>query len=351
MEISARNTACLIAVIIMGGTLGQGSGATGRDSWIAMLISGLFALPFILLYSAISARYPDKGLFDMLAEALGRVGNFFVFAMSLAAILLCSFELKTLTDYTAAVALSRTPPLVIALCILSVSLYLASSGVANLGKWSVVVLVIAVLNLLLTTAMSVELMRLTHLQPLANHDARLFGSDILRYAVSAFGNTVFVLTIIGEMRENPYKAFLSGASVGLAMIVAVTLRNIMVLGSELFVSSRYPSYAMTRIIKLKNFVEHIETPSAFVEHLIGITKIALFLRTASSGMARLLGSDERRRLLTVGLASLLPAIGLAAVGRAVLLPIYCSYALSFCLLIPVVSWVFSGERKSRRSPD
>ena len=340
--ISARNAGRLVAVTALAGTIGYGG---GQDSWIALIVSAAAVLPLILVYSRIAALFPERGLFDIFRELFGKVGDFIVFSVSIAALLVCSLTVRDLTDYTAAIALDRTPPLLIMASILLVAAYLASSEIMNLGKWASVVIIMAAVSIVLTGAMSAGNINLSYLRPFASANAGAFIQDALVYAASAFGDSIFVLALIGDMKgeESPYRVYLTGTAAGFTLAFIVTLLNVLILGPGL--SVQFPSYAAARLIRVKGFIEHIETLVSFTAYLIGITKAALCLRTAVSGMAALFDAwDERKILFPASLAALFIGIGLMGVERAELLLSYCRYSICLYVLTALLLWL-SGEFK------
>ena len=136
---------------------------------------------------------------------------------------------------------------------------------------------------------------------------------------------------------------------GFFVLVAI-LRNILVLGGNMFNASVFPSYSTVRVGQVGTFLEHIESVISFNQILLGMTKIALCLKCSCMGTAKLLGIKEDKRLVVpISLLSLaLCATAFESMQELLrFVQAYRVYAPIFAVLLPLVLWIVA-ERKGRK---
>jgi len=350
--ISARNLGSLITIMILCATLFGGSTSIGQDSWLLVPIAFIGTLPLIFIYSRTLSLYPGFGLFDILPRLFGKVigivviGLFSIYALFTGALALFNFS-----EHTVMIALENTPRLVIMAIILLVSLYLAFSGINNLGRWSFIICIVVMLNIIFTLALSFGTMDFSNIQPMFSHSLKDIASDSLSSGVIAFGETVLAMGIFSSFRkgDKPKNAFLFSVIIGSSLLLLVILRNILVLGSSMFQSADFPSYTATRIIHLGTFLEHVESLISFNLMLMGVTKITLCIHVASIGISKAVPKANNRILLSVSgvLIFIIAALSFHDIEEiAIFIPSYRLIALIFIVLMPAVIWIFAEIKKN-----
>jgi len=72
--ISERQGIILIILFILGNSLLIGAGGQAKqDAWIAIIISILWSIILLLMFSRILSLYPGKDLFDILQIVMGKI--------------------------------------------------------------------------------------------------------------------------------------------------------------------------------------------------------------------------------------------------------------------------------------
>ncbi|HWS43465.1 MAG TPA: endospore germination permease [Pseudoflavonifractor sp.] len=351
-QISARNLRSLLVMMVLCGSLISGTLTTAQDNWLSVLLIGVLFLPLLLIYSRIAALFPGKNLYDIIQILFGPVAGFLmIFFMTAYALLVNALQLRNFTEFTVVIALQDTPPVPIMLILFLPVFYLARAGVAVLGRWSIVVCSLILVNFALTLLLSLNIIDLSHVLPVMDHSLGEIASNAFTLGSIAVGETVIVMTILGNLKkgESPYKVYLGGVLTGVALFTLVLLRNILILGPDMEQAASFSTYMAVRVIGVGHFFERIESSISFTYILLGITKMALFLSAASMGIARLMRVSDHRRLLvpasllvlaagTVVFGNIFEMFDLAWASRYFVLP--------FQVLIPVIIWIAAERRKS-----
>ena len=353
-HISARNTGSLVAIIVLCSDLIYGASNTYQDAWLAAVLALLFALPLVVLYARLAQLFPGKGLFDMLDNMPGKwPGAVLTALFTWYALHLSALVLRNFSEFTVDIELQNTPRLVIMAAILAVSACLSVCTFKTMGRWALIVLVLVAFNLLFTLLITAGAMQLSNLLPVFRHSVRDIALDAASIASVAFEETVLVLLVFSAFppSRSPYRAYLGGILLGGGLVLVAILRNIMVLGGNMFNASIFPSYSTVRIGQVGSFLEHIESVISFNQIFLGMTKIALCLKCACTGIARLLKlSDEKRLIAPVCLLSLaLCATSFESMQELLqFVQAYRVYAPIFAVVLPLILWI-SAEAHAQKS--
>ena len=354
--ISARNLALLIALMVFNSMLVSGFSETGHNMWMGVVIGLLLYLPLMLLTCRIAVLHKGKGLFELIPELLGRLARpvmllFTVYMLFLTALVVCNF-----VGFITEISLRKTPFLMVTLGLHAAGVYLAASGLQGMGKWAFGVCFPVLGAVLLTMLLSSNLMDWHNLLPLGSASPLLLLQEGAYGGMIAFGETSLLLAFTSRLKpdDSPYKAFAIGIGLSFAALLFSFLRNILVLGGSFIKVVTFPPYIIARIIKIGQFLEHIESVISFIYTLFGITKVAICLRIAAMGAARLMDMDENDRRLLIPTAALVLVLcaGISAdVGEILsIVSVYFYLAFPFTVLLPLAIWLFSERRHSRRSP-
>ena len=352
--ISMRNMSAMVTLIILSGLLMNGFGAVAHDMWIAVIVAAVMAIPFMLLYSRIAAIFPGHGLYDIAAIVLGKwFCSIITLLITWYSLHVATIVARNFSEFIATISLHTTPRIFIVLCILATAGYLASCGFNNMGKWSIVVFTICLVSYLFTFFCSFSVMDMSNLLPIMEHSPKEIFSSAFSLFASSFGEIMVVLVAFSRLRKgsSPYKIYFIGILLGFILLLLAAVRNAAVLGHAMMSLSSFPSYITARIIQPGSFLENIESILSFSMVLIGITKIAVCLRAASIGCAKLLKFESKDRRLIIPLCLLSAALCILGPSNiqdlADFAIVYRYYSLFFILFIPLIIW-FAAEIKSAK---
>ena len=351
--ISARNMGAMIALMTLTALLMTGFGAVVQDMWIAVIIAAAMSVPLALLHSRTARLFPGKGIYDIAELVLGKwLCRVLTMLIALYSLHIASIVAFNFAEFIATISLPLTPGIIVTMCIIATAGYLASGGFYNLGKWSIAVLVICIINFLFTIFCSFGSLDFTNLLPIMEHHPTEIFSAAFSLFSSSFGEIIVLMAAFSSLRKksSPYKACFSGLAIGFIVLFLAAVRNAAVLGHGMMSLAAFPSYITARIIQPGSFIEQIESVLSFSLVLIGITKIAVCLRAASIGFAKLTGVENKERLMIIPCCLISTAMCVTGISNLQELvrymDIYRYYSLAFILLIPLIIWIMA-ERKAR----
>lgn len=331
------------------------SGEAGQDAWVSVVLAGVMMIPLMLMYARIMRLFPETDFFDILETLFGKVlGKFFILLITFYAIHLCALVMRDFTEFLQIVSMPETPQLPMMAVLISLTAYLAMSGIKTLGKWSMVMLPIVLLTVLLTIVLALVDLDITHLQP-------MFEAKLMKVVKGAyytltfpFAETVLFLCLAGAVKKqtSPYKIYTLSIFIGCFILLVVVLRNISILGAAMVGASYFPSYTTARILHIGNFLTRIEGTITMNFLLAGIVKITVCLIAAAKGMAKMFGiADYKRILMPVAMLvlSLCAILFKSTMEMFGFLSYYAIYAIPFQMLIPAVAWVTAEIRAKKQA--
>jgi spore germination protein KB len=349
--ITIRQAVCILIMFIFGSSVIMGvSSEAAQDSWISLLLAAVFATPVILVYARISRLYPEKDLFEIIESALGKIaGKIVVVLMVWYAIHLGALVLRNFSEFIQIETMPETPQLPIMIAMILVVVYMAKSGIETMGRWSIFMLSVVVFVVVITVLFSLNKIDFMNILPVMEHDIGTIAKGSFQLFTFPYAETVLFLGAANAIKksDSPYKVYLHAILIGTVILLAVILRNTLLLGSAMIDAEYFSSYVAVRIIEVGEFFQRIEGSIAMNFILAGIIKIAVCMMAASKGTARLFGIEDYRRLVfPVGL--LIVAL-CAVVYRNVMemfdfLKVYQYYALPFQIAIPLTVWIAAEIR-------
>ncbi|MDF2891010.1 MAG: hypothetical protein K0R80_1377, partial [Clostridia bacterium] len=132
-------------------------------------------------------------------------------------------------------------------------------------------------------------------------------------------------------------------------------RNIMVLGPLTIKAVYFPAYSVISRVNIGNFLQRMEIAVTIVFILSGFIKITVCILAATKGVARVLGFDDYRILVT--------PMGLLMVNLARIIykdimemfdwafKVWPFYAFPFQVIFPILIWIFIElKQKAKNKP-
>jgi spore germination protein KB len=338
----------LVILFIFGSTLVMGTGGEAeRDTWISIITAVVLSIPLLFIYSRILSLFPGKDLFQILELNFGKfIGKlislvFVWFAFHLGALVLRNFG-----EFISTVGLPETPrivPMIIfgLLCILG-----AKAGIETMAKCGEYFIVFVMVLLILFSLLVIPNMDMDNILPVMGEGIGKAMSGILSSLTYPFGETVVFMMLFSALqhKKSSYKVYISALLFGGTIIAFLSFRNILVLGPSTIKAVYFPAYSAISRVNIGNFLQRMEIAVTIVFILSGFTKISLCLMAASKGVARILGFDDYRILVT--------PVGLLMVNLAHIIykdimemfdwafEVWPYYALPFQVILPILIWIF-----------
>ncbi|MDF1493878.1 GerAB/ArcD/ProY family transporter [Caproiciproducens sp. CPB-2] len=351
--LSVRQAICILIVFICGSSVVLGGNSeSGQDSWIALLLSQVIAIPTVLVYAKIIKLFPEKNIFEAVEILFGKIaGKIVTVLISWYALHLGAMVLRNFSEFVEITSMPETPQLALMMAMIVVVVYMAKSGVQILGKWSLISLAIIVSFMFITILLLYNRLDASNFLPVMEYSTK----EILSSSYSLFSfplaETVLFLALADSVKkeDNPFKIYVWGEVLGALIMLTVALRNISVLGATLLKAELFPSYVATRIISLSDFLARVEGFISTNFILGGITKITVCLLAASKGLSSLFNIQSCKKLIfPVGLSMLALCVILYRNTMEMInfLEFYKIYSIPFQIVIPLMIWI-GGEIRAR----
>ncbi|MDF2593289.1 MAG: hypothetical protein K0S75_2755 [Clostridia bacterium] len=347
-KISITQGIKMTILFLFGSTLVMGTGGeAGRDMWISIVAAIVLAVPLLLIYSRILSLFPGEDLFQILELNFGKFFGklisiiFIWFAFHLGALVLRNFG-----EFIITVGLPETPAIVPVIMFGLLCIWGAKAGIETMAKCSDYFIIFVMVLLILFSILVIPSMDTDNLFPIMGEGIGKAMSGVLSSLTYPFGETVVFMMIFSALphKKSAYKVYIPALLLGGFVVTSIALRNILVLGPATIKAVYFPSYSAISRVNIGNFLQRLEIAVTIVFILSGFIKITVCLLAATKGVARVLGFDDYRILVT--------PIGLLMVNLANIIyknivemfdwafEVWPYYAFPFQVILPVLIWIF-----------
>ncbi|WP_162551195.1 GerAB/ArcD/ProY family transporter [Paenibacillus tepidiphilus] len=358
--IPAGQSATIAILFIIGTSLFMGvAGQSGNSSWISIIIAVVLAVPLMLVYARLHTLFPGKGLYDMLLSIFGGVfGRLACCLYIWYSLHLGCMVLRNFGEFSKTVALTSTPMLAPMLIIGLLCVWVVNAGIEVLGRSAKFLLLFCIAVTFLVQILSVPKYDYHHMLPLLERGWGAVWTDVIGTFTFPFAEIVIMTGAFGAFpnKGSARRVLLSSLLIAGVIIIAVSLRNLLVLGPDIVSSLYFPSYVAVGRINIGDFLTRIEGSSAIVFVTALFVKVSLCLYVASCGVAKVFKLESYR--------SVVLQLGLIMVYMAEFIyrditemqyfgyHIYKIYALPFQVILPAVLWISAeivAARKRKRT--
>ena len=300
--ISERQAIILIIMFILGNTLLVGTGGQAKqDAWIAVIISILWCILLVLMFSRILYLYPGKDLFDILQIVMGKfIGKIVSVLMIWFAFHSGTLVFKILSDFTSVIVLNQTPvglPMIFFALLLIWSL---KEGIEVLGRWAEFFIWIVIIIILITTALTIPQMDICRIKPILNNGL----SPILKGAFSSFSfpfAQIIIFTMVFSnisKVKNYRRTFMVGLLVAGGFILLLTFRNILILSNNTVSRVYFPSTMAISLIALGQMFERLEMLVSIEFLACVFIKISICIFAVCNGITKVFGLSDYKFIAT-----------------------------------------------------
>ncbi|MGI6497867.1 MAG: GerAB/ArcD/ProY family transporter [Oscillospiraceae bacterium] len=333
------------------------AGITSNEAWIPVLIGAVLCIPLIYLFRTLMIMFPDKNFLQVLDEVYGPViGKLLGIAYAWFFITLAAANLVDIGDFSKTTFTTETPNLVPMLICVLVASWAVRSGfkvVSRYGKlFTFVEFTIAATSIVLLA----NQMDFSNLLPMFTQPVMNYVQSVHVVATIPYGELVVLLMVTPCVaRLTPKEAtkyWFGGFVMGLVVLLAVLLRDILVLGNAMHLFT-LPSMVSFRLINLNDALSRMEIIFSIALVMLLFFKITVLCYVSTITVAQVFGTTQYRRLAVI--------VGvLILVYGPTLYPSFVEHGLSaqtmvpfiwtpFQILIPLLTLVLAKVKK-RPSP-
>lgn len=342
--ITAKQAVYLLILFMIGSNLFMGLAPSAKnDAWLAVLLGTVMAVPVIFIYARLLSLFKGKDLFDILTLVFGNViGKIAALAYIWYPLHLGALVIRDFGEFSSTVAVPETPMLMPMLFMGFLCIWAVMAGVEVLGRCSKILFPIIAAIIGITTLLVIPYLNFGYLKPvLYNGFSPVFNSAFTVFSFP-LAETVLFTVVFSALKtdKSTYRVYFSGLFIFVAIGVFLTLRNIVVLGGDLFGEVYYPLYVEVSRISIGEFIQRIEASVATTFVITAFVKVSVCLYVTCLGVSKLFGLKSYRSIvvqtgiLMIFFAYIVHANIMDLTSFA--FEIYAYYAFPFQVIIPVI---------------
>lgn len=301
--ISNKQGISMVVTLIVGSTLVVGGASEAKqDAWISILLGMAMALPMILVYARLIKLYPNKNLFEITEEVLGKiVGKIVILLFTWYFFHLGSLVLRNVTEFVQVVSFPETPQFFVAFFIGLLIIYTIKSGIEVLGRLTDFVLPLLIFIFFITILLGTPQMQIERIKPMLYNGWKpiLKGAfDLFSFPFTETAIFVVLFSSLDQKRSSPNKIFFYGLLIGGGILIFAVIRNILILGVPSISYLYFPSYSAVSIISIGDFLQRIEVIVSLTLFITCFIKSSICLLAASIGVTKLFNLDDYEKIVT-----------------------------------------------------
>lgn len=200
------------------------------DSWIAVIISGLFIMVMVLLMVKLCQRYPNETFYQFNQKIVGKwIGSLLSLIVVGYYISLSAFEVRAMAETTRLFLLQGTPTWAIMMPFLWIGLYLVLGGVNSIARMLEIIFPITVLFFLLVMFLGNSIFEVDNIRPVLGMGVMPVVKGLTTTSLSYAGFEI-ILIIFMFMKEQNKATKVALLGIGIPLIF-YTITVVMVVGS------------------------------------------------------------------------------------------------------------------------
>lgn len=239
--------------------------AAGRDSWTGPLGAAVLTILWSVLLVFIIRRMQGKHLCEWLQQTVGRPVTYLLIAgMTVLLFVPAAVTLIDVIFWTNITYLVNTPKYVLVIPILTMCLYNAYFGIYSVRKTASLLLPFVVLFGILVATANMPHKDYTMLVPLLENG----WTPVVRatfYGLSGFLEIFWIVLLQHRLGRSP--ALMKGMTVITVILLGLTvgplIGAIVEFGPSAAANMRYPAFEEWRLVKIGDYIEHVDFLSIF----------------------------------------------------------------------------------------
>lgn len=322
--------------------------AAKQDAWLAIIITFIFALAIIALYVYISLWNPGKTLIEILKEHFGKyIGGFIGLLYVWYFIHLAAIVIRNYGDFVTIVIFPETPTTFVIISLSIITVYVVRQGLEVMGRGAEIFVPIVIVEIIIATVLLFTTMELTNWKPFLEHGIQPILKTVQTLIGFPIGEIVIFLMIFPAVTkgEKLLKSTLIAVSVVGAIFLTITLRDLFVLGADMFYRSVFPAATALRLVPEINL-----DPFYLVTVIVGGSiKVAICIYAAVLALAQIFNIDNYRPFV-YPMVALMIALSIWLYDSLFELiqwsiDNYFYYAFPFQFIIPIILLIISFFKK------
>lgn len=297
---------CGTSIIIVSAGL---AGIAKQDAWISVLLTPVFGMFFIWMYSYLGSLYPDKSYVEVICSVFGKwIGGFIAGVF----IFLCLLDVPQITWYVGNFIvlehLRRTPIYVIN-AVMTIALVIALLyGIEAISRSFEILVYIVSFLLLLSFILVSPNIQINNVLPVLEKGI----IPVLKGSFLLSSYTTWPVIVLNMIYPSHFdnirisrKALFLGYIWASIIIFLSTVMSILVLGSSVSARSQFPIYILVREINIGIIFTRMEAIISGVWIITLFSKTVIYFYGGVIGFSQLIGlKDYKKIILPLGLICL-----------------------------------------------
>ena len=290
----------LLALHYFGSSLVTGGGGVSKqDGWLCIIFGAGLAVALVWVYSAVLELYPGRNFYDNIIRACGKIpGKILVSLLCLYMLLFSGQVLRNESEFIHIINMKMTPLPVILAALIGASIYVLSHRIFSLARIAKFITPFVFVFISLTVVLSIKDWNPSNLKPfLGSGFSSIAGGSLLVLSLP-FGESVICAPLFGQLdpKIKSYPVFVKGILLGASIMIAASLRNILVLGYS-DGAYMFPSYSAVSVIAAGEFFTRFEVLININLLLAGLFKIAVIIYALASAFSKVFGMKDYEPLV------------------------------------------------------
>lgn len=316
---------------------------SGTQSWIPILAAICVSVIMAIIYTGPTNKYKGKNLIDINKIVFGRtmgsvMGWMYLFYFST----IGAFNSCKMGFFFKGSIMPGTPMPVFIIIFLAVCAYGAEKGIVNLIRLGYLLFWTILLVTLMDYLLLIKEMDLSRLLPLFTKGVKNYSKGLYTVLALPILETIVFFMFFDEVLDGKTrKTYLKGIIGGGFLVLAIVVRDILVLGPSVEIISTQ-TYETLRIINVGNILTRVETLYAFLILIALYFKVTLILCAITKGISQLTGVNNKG--ITYPIAALVCVYALISFDSNQQLEVFetkaaASFAMPFIFLLPIISFI------------
>lgn len=234
-----------------------------NDGWIAIVIGGLLLIPFILMIDKLFKMYPNKTIFEIGKEVLGKIiFTIFLIIALIYVVIALAYTVRVFGEVMKGYLLERTPIEVIIITMLLASSYASRAEIEVLGRTATMVYPILLGLIIFLVIINLPEADYTNILPVFNADFTQFPRGIMASLFSYAGYEIITLAYSSsEDNKDTLKYVLRGIFIVIGIYVVSFFTTLSQLGIDQLKREIWATISVAN---------EVDLPGYFLENLDGI---------------------------------------------------------------------------------
>lgn len=247
-----------------------------QDAWIAGLLSMIASVFLILLYVKLSLQYPNKNLFEICDQVLGKWGGKLFSIIFLLYILLLTITLiEDISNFFNIQVMTKTPKEIFYITFFSLAMFAVYSGLESVARSVEILFPFLLFLYVMTSLLLIPEINLHELAPVFEFGTKPILFSSYHFMSLPFLQLFILMVFIPNLNEpkKTKKVFLIGIIIGGFLVILETFYSLTILGVDLTIRNVHPSFLLAKKINIINFLQRIEVLVAFIWGISSYIKI------------------------------------------------------------------------------